>query len=53
MTPELGEEYLKNLNEKTADHGFQSVYIETSAKTGQNVDEAFHQLARVVINHLS
>ncbi len=53
ISTELGLDYLKRLNERTAESGFESVYIETSAKTGQNVDMAFHELARVVITHLS
>lgn len=43
----VDDEVLKELTEK---HNMHS-YLKTSAKTGQNVDEAFEKIAELVYNH--
>ncbi|MHA2031190.1 MAG: Rab family GTPase [Candidatus Kariarchaeaceae archaeon] len=43
------EEYCKQLTAKTQQHGFDVIYIETSAKSGINVDEAFDALGKRII----
>lgn len=47
VSNEVAVEYAKQLSEDTIDDGFEITYLETSAKTGQNVKEAFNQLGKV------
>ncbi len=44
-----GQAFAKELSEKTKEHGFQVPYIETSAKTGEQVDQAFESLAENIL----
>lgn len=44
------EEFVKELNKKTEKNAIKNFYLETSAKTGLNIDEAFKILAEYVIN---
>lgn len=47
VAKEEGQEFCEKLSEQTAPHGFETSYLETSAKTGQNVSEAFGKLGEV------
>lgn len=41
-------EYCKMLSERTLEHGFEVNYVETSAKTGENIDLAFVTLGQKI-----
>ena len=43
------EEYCKLLSQRTSALGYQVQYLETSAKTGQNIEKAFEILTKTVI----
>ncbi|MFW9996909.1 MAG: GTP-binding protein [Candidatus Odinarchaeota archaeon] len=45
-------EYVKNLSEKTKKRGFEIRFLNTSAKTGLNVPEAFQALGEVYFNFI-
>jgi small GTP-binding protein len=49
VTPEEGQRYCKKLSEKTIPHGFEVKYLETSAKTAQNICEAFDFLGKTLL----
>jgi len=40
------------MNEELSSTGFEITYVETSAKTGENVDAAFTSLARQYFKYL-
>ncbi|MCE7735620.1 MAG: GTP-binding protein [Candidatus Heimdallarchaeota archaeon] len=44
------EEYCAQLTAKTKEYGFDVTYIETSAKTGLNIDEAFDALGKRIMS---
>ncbi len=46
------EELVKKLNEEYADERFHIIYLSTSAKTGLNVDKAFHFMAASILSWL-
>ena len=46
ISPELGQEYARRLSEAL---GYEVPYIETSAKTGANVNEAFQELSKILV----
>ncbi|MHA2248878.1 MAG: GTP-binding protein [Candidatus Kariarchaeaceae archaeon] len=46
------KQYAEQLSGKTKKYGFQVHYMDTSAKTGLNVNEAFDQIGRLVIEGL-
>ena len=55
ITREQGREYASNITDHTKDCGFCVNYLDTSAKTGLNVDIAFETLAKNVfswVDHL-
>jgi len=49
VDPRLGENYAKKLSEFTNQHGFKVKFLETSAKTGDNVDQAFQLLIQEIL----
>lgn len=49
---EQGNKYAQALSQKTAKYGFNVIHMETSAKTGLNVDEAFTSIGRTIIDCL-
>ena len=51
LTLEQGKIYAKQLSELTLPHGFEIPFIETSAKTGENVDRAFQLLGETIIKY--
>ncbi len=48
---EHGQVYSKQLSEVTRPYGFELPYLETSAKTGEKVDQAFQLLGKMVIKY--
>ncbi len=49
ITNEQGEQYAAQLSQKTEPLGFTIPYLETSAKTALNVDQAFESLGLMVL----
>jgi small GTP-binding protein len=49
ITNEQGEQYAAELSQRTEPLGFTIPYLETSAKTALNVDQAFESLGRMVL----
>ena len=47
-----GEEYAKALSGATKKHGFDVQYLDTSAKDGINIDQAFHQIGTQVLERM-
>lgn len=45
-----GELLAQTLSERVSEKGFEVPYLETSAKTGENVDEAFTILGQTILN---
>ncbi|MDH5402986.1 MAG: hypothetical protein OEY49_10885, partial [Candidatus Heimdallarchaeota archaeon] len=43
------EKYVNSLDEKAKEYNFSVKFLETSAKTGLNVDEAFETLGRQIM----
>lgn len=52
ISTKMAEEYVKKMNDELKSTGFEITYIETSAKTGENVDAAFTSLARQYFRYL-
>ncbi len=52
VTNEQAVKYARMLSTKTAKRGFKVTYMETSAKTGLNVDLAFETIAKTIIDLL-
>lgn len=50
VTPEQGRTFAKKLSDVTQQEGFTCSYIETSAKTGVNIGEAFSLLGTNITN---
>ncbi len=48
LTPEYGKKYSETLSRQL---GFPIPYVETSAKTGHNIDKAFYTLAHTIIQY--
>ena len=51
LRTEQGKSYAMQLSERTLLHGFEIPFIETSAKTGENVDRAFQLLGEMIIKY--
>ena len=49
---ESGSQYATNLSNMTRPFGFETPYIETSAKHGTEVNEAFYLLIRNIFSYL-
>jgi small GTP-binding protein len=47
------KEFVKKLNEKTKEHSIENFFLETSAKTGLNIDKAFELLSQYIIDRFS
>ena len=52
ITEEEGHEFLKALSKQTSEFGIKFHYLETSAKTGENIDTALVKLVTEIHNHL-
>jgi small GTP-binding protein len=50
VTPDQGRAFTKKLSDVTQQEGFTCSYIETSAKTGKNIGEAFSLLGTNITN---
>lgn len=48
---EKGHEVARKLDQIVADYPFEIQYLETSAKTGENVDKTFYAITRQIINY--
>ncbi|MFX0210271.1 MAG: Rab family GTPase [Candidatus Hodarchaeota archaeon] len=53
ISKEYGEKYSQDVSTVTQQYGFTVPYIETSAKTGELVDEAFRILGSNIISYLN
>jgi len=53
ITAEEAQEFIEELNKKTKEHKIKNFFLETSAKTGQNIDEAFQILGEYVVEKYS
>ncbi len=51
IRPEYGNNYAAQLSEVTRPYGFEVPYLETSAKTGENVDQAFQLLGETITKY--
>jgi len=47
------KEFIKKLNEKTKEHSIENFFLETSAKTGLNIEKAFEILGQYIIDRFS
>ena len=52
LRPEHGQSYAVQLSEVTRPYGFEIPYLETSAKTGENVERAFELLGKMIIKYV-
>ncbi|MHA1345391.1 MAG: Rab family GTPase [Candidatus Heimdallarchaeaceae archaeon] len=53
VTVEEAQEFIEKLNKKTKEHKIENFFLETSAKTGQNIEEAFRILGEYIIEKYS
>ena len=53
VTIEEVETFVEELNKKTKKHSIENFYLETSAKTGLNIDKAFEILGEYIIDRFS
>ncbi|MHA2295228.1 MAG: Rab family GTPase [Candidatus Hodarchaeales archaeon] len=49
LTHEQGKKVAEEVSKQTLQKGYECQYLETSAKTGENVEEAFNKLAEIII----
>ncbi|OLS27883.1 MAG: GTPase KRas precursor [Candidatus Heimdallarchaeota archaeon LC_3] len=52
ISPEVAQRYADKLSEQAKQYGFGIHYMDTSAKTGLNVGEAFEELGKVYFQYL-
>ncbi|MFX0116532.1 MAG: GTP-binding protein [Candidatus Hodarchaeota archaeon] len=52
ISNEQALEFAETLSEETRSTGFETPYLETSAKTGQNVNEAFQMLGNSILKYV-
>lgn len=52
LRPEHGKTYAARLSDVTRPYGFEIPYLETSAKTGDNVERAFELLGEMIIKYV-
>ncbi len=53
VTVEDAQEFIEELNKKTKEHKIKNFFLETSAKTGKNIDEAFRILGEYIVDKYS
>ncbi len=53
VTIKEAKEFIKQLNKKTKEHEIESFFLETSAKTGLNIDESFEIIGQYIIEKFS
>lgn len=53
VTVEEAQEFIDELNKKTKEHKIENFFLETSAKTGKNIDEAFRILGDYIVEKYS
>ena len=44
------KKFVENLNKKTKTHSVENFFLETSAKTGLNIEKAFEIIGHYIIN---
>ncbi|MCG3220955.1 MAG: GTP-binding protein [Candidatus Heimdallarchaeota archaeon] len=53
VTIKEAKEFVEKLNEKTKEHSIENFFLETSAKTGLNIEKAFEFLSQYIIDRFS
>lgn len=53
VTKEEAQEFVEKLNKKTMSHSIENFFLETSAKTGLNIEKAFEILGQYIIERFS
>ncbi len=53
VTIKEAKEFVEKLNEKTKEHSVENFFLETSAKTGLNIEKAFELLSQYIIDRFS
>ncbi len=53
ITTEYGQKYAQDVSNVTSQYGFKVPYMETSAKTGDFVEQAFHTLGANILSFLN
>ena len=53
VTVEEAQGFIDELNKKTKEHKIKNFFLETSAKTGLNIDEAFQIIGEYIIERFS
>jgi len=53
VTIKEAKEFVEKLNEKTKEHSIENFFLETSAKTGLNIEKAFELLSQYIIDKFS
>ena len=53
VTVDEAEEFIEELNKKTKSHNIENFYLETSAKTGLNIERAFEIIGEYIVERFS